>query len=78
MENLTNKNPPNDRGDTPLHEAVFEGNLAHGRKKKDYTKICKLIIENITNKHPRNNNGKTPKALAWEYEDEEILKIVNV
>ena len=44
----------------------------------EHVDICKLIIGNITDKHPMNNAGKTPKDLALEYENEDILKIVDV
>ena len=54
MDNVENKNPANNFGDTPLHWAAKEGHLD----------VCKLIIANVDNKHPVNISGRTPKDLA--------------
>ena len=56
FENVKNKNPRNDWGETPLHHAVEEGRL----------EICNFIIENIAEKNPKDHQGKTPLHLAAE------------
>jgi len=51
---VTDKNPSDDDGDTPLHIAAENGHF----------KICQLIIENVTDKNPSNRSGKTPLEIA--------------
>ena len=53
FENIQNKNPRNDWGETPLHHAVEEGRL----------EICNLIMENVAEKNPKDHQGKTPLLL---------------
>ena len=55
IKNVDNKNPANNRGWTPLHEASWHGAL----------NTCKFIILNIHDKNPADNNGKTPKDYAY-------------
>ena len=56
LENVHNKNPRNDFGVTPLHQAAREG----------YFEICNLIIENVAEKNPKDDKGKTPLHHAAE------------
>ena len=52
FENLSNKNPKDDEGCTPLHLAARNGHMP----------ICKLIIqnENVKDIHPKCKRGLTP------------------
>ena len=52
LENVHNKNPRDDFGETPLHQAAREGCF----------EICNLIIENVTEKNPKDHQGKTPTS----------------
>ena len=54
VEKIADKNPADNFGRTPLHEAAKEGHLD----------ICRLIIENVDNKHPVDQMGRTPKFSA--------------
>ena len=53
MENVNDKNPPNEQGETPLHYAAMA-------KKPD---VCKHILNSVEDKSPKCNNGLTP--LHW-------------
>ena len=53
-ENVVDKNPADNFGNTPLHYAANYGCL----------EICRLIIDNVDNPHTVNNARQTPKALA--------------
>ena len=50
IDNVEDKNPADNYGETPLHRAAEKG----------HTEICRMIIENVEDKNPANNNGKTP------------------
>ena len=54
MKRVTNKNPANDWGYTPLHGAAEYGHV----------EICKLILNKVQNKSPKDHNGETPLDLA--------------
>jgi ankyrin repeat protein len=54
------ENPPNKKGDTPLHLAV---NNCMGDE-QDRLKICRLILDKVDNISPVNNAGKTPLECA--------------
>ena len=57
IERIANKNPADNRGFTPLHNAAKWG----------YLDIMRLIIGHVEDKYPVNNDGKTPKDLAMHY-----------
>jgi hypothetical protein len=71
IQNITIKNPEDDRGITPLHLAAEEGNY----------EVCNLIMNSVSNKEDNNQKdryGRTPFHLAaekWFEADEEIAKI---
>ena len=50
MENIKDKSPRNNLGETPLHLAAING----------FLDVCQYIIENIEDISPRNNSGQTP------------------
>ena len=52
MENIEDKNPKNDVGDTTLHHA-----------QEGYLEIFKCILELVEDKNPSNDNNETP--LDW-------------
>ena len=66
LENVKNKNPENDWGETPLHHAVEKGLF----------EICKLIIEKVADKNPKDYDGKTPLHHAAEGGYFEISKLI--
>ena len=51
---VDNKNPSDNTGTTPLHEASSNGHFD----------ICRLIIENTDKKNPSNSKGETPLDMA--------------
>ena len=51
--NIQDKNPTNDWGNTPLHNAATNGSI----------KICKLIMDNVQDKNPTGSKNMTP--LHW-------------
>ena len=53
IENISDKNPSDINGKTPLHDAA----------KNEYLDICKLIIGNVEDKNPSCRKGFTP--LHW-------------
>ena len=71
MSKVSDINPKDNFGNTPLHYAARGGQLqCYGR-----LAVFKYIIENIAEKNPSNNNGKTPIDLACAKRDWEIVKI---
>ena len=63
---VQDKNPGDEDGFTPLHEATWLGNLD----------VCTLIIENIQDKNPASNDGQTPLQLAAEKGYLDIYKLI--
>ena len=53
LQNLTNKNPKDNLGDTPLHLASNKGHL----------QVCKLLMKNLTDKNPKGDGGDTPLTM---------------
>ena len=47
---MIDKNPENEDGDTPLHEAA----------KKGFLEVCKLICRHLKDTDPKNNSEQTP------------------
>ena len=66
LENVKNKNPRNDWGETPLHHAAEEG----------FFEVCNLIIENVADKNPKDHQGKTPLHLAAERGYLELCRLI--
>ena len=56
MDKIKNKNPKDDQGKTPLHNAAQYG----------YLDVCKAIMEKIKDKNPKDDNGRTPLHNAAE------------
>ena len=57
MKYVEDKNPADNSGRTPLHEAaLFDRDSCF--------EICQLIIENVEDKNPRDEEGTTPFDLA--------------
>ena len=63
-----NVNPPDGRGNTPLHDAIEEG----------HTEIARLILQNVEDIHPRNEDGESPldivKRLRW-YDQDDVINM---
>ena len=64
MNEVSDKNPRDDIGWTPLHEAAQEG----------HSKICELITNNIEEKNPSDDNGATPSDL-WREQSARVLEM---
>ena len=65
IANVTDKNPSDARGWTPLHYAAAHGNL----------KMCHLFLSYVDEQNPVTLNGKTPKDLA---RDKNIQKLFDI
>ena len=63
IENGTDVNLPNEKGETPLFIGCLKSNLEH----------VKLFIENEANVNQRSNDGSTPLSVAT---DESIIQIL--
>ena len=65
MDNLTDKNPANKYGFTPLHDAAEKGQL----------EVCKWYLENIYEIYPEDDDGLTPYRVAEMMGMEEIMNL---
>ena len=63
---VEDKNPKDESGVTPLHEAAMHGN----------EDIVQIIIAVVDEKNPKDNNGSTPLDEADKNGHEEIFKIL--
>jgi ankyrin repeat protein len=54
VENIKEKMPQNNKGNTPFHSAASNGHLG----------ICKFIMESTEEKNPRNAKGDVPLHMA--------------
>jgi len=66
VENAQDKNPADNSGWTPLHEAAMNGRL----------EICRCILENVQDKNPANNDGHTPLHRAAIYGHLEMCRLI--
>ena len=69
LANVVDKNPKNENGDTPLHQAAKNG----------FLEICKLICQHAKDTHPeciKNNSGQTPIDLACEHKQWKVLNFL--
>ena len=66
--NVSEKNPPMNNGQTPLHIAAENGNL----EVCQFFTICLLTMGKDTN--PSDNYGKTPIDVAWDGGIKKFLK----
>jgi len=66
IQNASNKNPSNDKGETPMHYAA----------KKGFLNICQLIVENAKNINTADHDGDTPLTLAAQGGHLEICKLI--
>ena len=64
INNIGDKNPKDDFGDTPLHWASEEGHID----------VCKLIMGHNENKNPKNDRGETPLHMAAQKGHLEVFK----
>ena len=55
IDNVADKNPSNDWGQTPLHIAAEKG----------FVEICQLLIQNAPDKNPSDKYGQTPMHCAF-------------
>ena len=67
MENFDNKSLKDNRGQTPLHAAVIQGDLD----------ACKEMIEFFDDIHPRDNEGLTPLDWASRMGDMEVYELIS-
>ena len=66
LANVVDKNPKNENGDTPLHQAAKNG----------FLEICKLICQHAKDTYPeniKNNLGQTPIELACKSKQWKVL-----
>ena len=52
---VTNINPRNNNGRTPLHKAAMNS----------HNELCKFIADKVVDKNPEDDNGTTPRDLMW-------------
>ena len=64
--NCKEKNPANDRGETPLHLAAQEG----------YLSLCEVMLKFASDKSPRNDKGETPLHHAAFYSHIDVYKLL--
>ena len=80
LENVLDKNPTDNTGQTPLHVAL-SGRLTRQRCSFGNVnlnkEVFKFILENIGDKNPEDNNGVTPKDIALEYGYYEIFELID-
>ena len=55
INKIDDKNPSDENGWTPLHDAALEGS----------EKICRLIMNKVENKRPLDTGGRTPEDVAF-------------
>jgi ankyrin repeat protein len=67
VDRINNKNPKNNLGTTPLHEAA----------KKGHINVVKYIVANIDEKNPSDKRGNTPRKLAISNQHFDIAKLLN-
>ena len=65
LMNVFDKNPANDIGDTPLHNAAEKGFM------NACVTVCKYIP--IEERNPKNNAGQTPMDLAYKNQNWEVV-----
>ena len=56
LDNLTDKNPKNNKGETALHVAAYHG----------HTEICKMILDKSENKNPKGVYNRLPLIIRPE------------
>merc|ERR1712029_941249 len=66
VENAQDKNPADNSGWTPLHEAAIYGHL----------EMCRLILDNVQDKNPARNDGNTPLHFAASFGHTEICRLI--
>ena len=66
VRRLVDKNPSNNNGWTPFHNAARNGHVD----------VCRLLMKNIANKNPGDNTGWTPLHEAARYGKIEVCKII--
>ena len=70
IENLQDKNPADEYGETPLHKAAEKG----------YLELCRLIMENVENKNPEDicDCGVTPLENAAINKQSSIIELFKI
>ena len=66
LEYSLDKNPRDNSGSTPLHDAAFKGHL----------KVCQLLLENIEEKNPVDKKGWTSLYLAAQNGHKHICQLI--
>ena len=66
MAHLWDKNPADENGFTPLHEAAVQGQL----------QVCNYIMAYLKNKNPGDNQGQTPLHKATFQGNLDICKAI--
>ena len=65
LKQVSDKNPGNAIGKTPLHYAARNGHF----------EICQLITQSVKYIHPRDSDGNTPLLLAVDRNHLDIVKL---
>ena len=65
LKQVSDKNPGNARGKTPLHYAARNGHF----------ETCQLITKSVKDIHPRDSDGNTPLLLAVDRNHLDIVKL---
>jgi len=65
MDNVHEKNPADNFGNTPLHFAALHGLL----------ESCRLILDNVQNKNSLNSFGTTPLDEARYYNHTHVVQL---
>ena len=66
LENLTDKNPKDNDGDTPLHLASKQGHF----------EVCKLILKHVSDTNPKDEGGETPLHYAADFGHLRLFKFI--